>query len=178
MPSTPQPISQPISRPTDRPASGSAPAPRLSDEDIRTDLSTRQARLKWVIVVDEALPAGRQANAAACMAASVGRALPELVGRDGEDASGAAHPGLPWAGCSVLAADAATLHGVRGRAAALGGEVLVVDMPEQAQTSRVYDEYLDRLAGTGADDLTYCAVSLVGPRKKVDKLVRTLSLLG
>jgi hypothetical protein len=140
--------------------------PRLSSEDIRTDLSTREAKLKWVIVVDENLPAGRLVNAAACMAAAVGRALPDLLGRDGDDASGLPHSGLPWAGCSVLAA-----------AVAKGDELLIIDMPELAQTSRVYDEYLGQLAGTKAEDLTYCAVSLVGPRNKIDRLVRKLPLL-
>lgn len=50
-------------------------------------------------------------------------------------------------------------------------------MPERAQSSRVYDEYLDRLAGTKHEDLTYRAVSLVGPRNQVSKLVGKLSLL-
>ncbi|SFE40620.1 Protein of unknown function [Actinacidiphila alni] len=144
--------------------------------DVRTDLSTRQAKLKWVIVVDEALPAGRLVNAAACMAASVGRELPELVGPGGADASGADHPGLPWAGCSVLAADADTLRELRGKAAAKEG-VLVVDMPEAAQTARIYDQYLELLAGTKGEDVVYTAISLVGPRNAVDRLVGRLPLL-
>jgi hypothetical protein len=151
--------------------------PQLSSEDIRTDLSTRKAKLKWVIVVDETLAAGRLVNAAACMAAAVGKALPDLVGRDGEDASGVPHPGLPWAGCSILATDAGTLHTLRAETVAKGDELLIVDMPELAQTSRVYDEYLDQLASTKNEDLTYCAISLIGPRNKIDRLVRKLSLL-
>ncbi|MEU0951450.1 DUF2000 domain-containing protein [Streptomyces niveus] len=143
---------------------------------VRTDLSTRQAPLKWVIVVDEDLPAGRAVNAAACTAAAVGRALPDLLGGDGRDGSGHVHPGLPWAGCSVLAADAATLHALREKAAAKE-DVLVVDMPEPAQTSRIYDEYLDLLAGTKHEDLTYHAVALVGPRNRIGKLVGKLPLL-
>ncbi|MBF9069098.1 DUF2000 domain-containing protein [Streptacidiphilus fuscans] len=151
--------------------------PQLSSEDIRTDLSTRKAKLKWVIVVDETMAAGRLVNAAACMAAAVGKALPDLVGRDGEDASNVPHPGLPWAGCSVLAADAHTLHTLRAEATAKGDELLIIDMPELAQASRVYDEYLDQLASTKNEDLTYCAISLVGPRNKIDRLVRKLRLL-
>jgi hypothetical protein len=151
--------------------------PQLSSEDIRTDLSTRKAKLKWVIVVDGTLAAGRLVNAAACMAAAVGRTLPELVGRDGDDASGVPHPGLPWAGCSVLAADAGTLRTLRTGAAAEGDELLIIDMPELAQTSRVYDEYLDQLSGIKTEDLAYCAISLVGPRNTIDRLVRKLPLL-
>ncbi|MFD3523625.1 DUF2000 domain-containing protein [Streptomyces sp. NPDC058653] len=144
--------------------------------EVRTDLSTRRAPLKWVVVIDESLPAGRAVNAAACMAAAVGRALPHLLGGDGRDASGRLHPGLPWAGCSVLAADAATLHALREKASAKD-DVFVVDMPEPAQTSRIYDEYLDLLAGTGHEDLIYLAVGLVGPRNRIGKLVGGLPLL-
>ncbi|MEV8401795.1 DUF2000 domain-containing protein [Streptomyces niveus] len=142
----------------------------------RTGLSTREAPLKWVVVIDAELPAGRAVNAAACMAAAVGRALPGLLGDDGRDASGHLHPGLPWAGCSVLAADTATLHALREKAAAKE-DVFVVDMPEPAQTSRIYDEYLGLLAGTKHEDLTYHAVALVGPRNRISRLVGKLPLL-
>ncbi|WP_069629568.1 DUF2000 domain-containing protein [Streptomyces niveus] len=142
----------------------------------RTGLSTREAPLKWVVVIDADLPAGRAVNAAACMAAAVGKALPGLLGDDGRDASGYLHPGLPWAGCSVLAADTATLHALREKAAAKE-DVFVADMPEPAQTSRIYDEYLGLLAGTKHEDLTYHAVALVGPRNRISKLVGKLPLL-
>ncbi|WP_329390906.1 DUF2000 domain-containing protein [Streptomyces sp. NBC_01716] len=144
--------------------------------DATTGLSTRQAPLKWVVVIDESLPAGRAVNAAVCTAAAVGRALPDLLGGDGRDGSGQLHPGLPWAGCSVLAADAATLHALREKATAKE-DVFVVDMPEPAQTSRIYDEYLGLLAGTKHEDLTYLAVGLVGPRNRIGKLVGKLPLL-
>ncbi|WP_405810095.1 DUF2000 domain-containing protein [Streptomyces sp. NBC_00210] len=154
-----------------------AAATRLPSAEVRTDLSTRQATLKWVIVIDQKLPAGRAANAAACLAAAVGKALPDLLGDHGHDGSGTVHPGLPWAGCSVLAADAETVRALREKAGATDG-FFIVDMPEHAQSTRVYDEYLDRLAGTKIEDLTYHAISLVGPRNQVSKLVGKLSLLG
>ncbi|MET9666465.1 DUF2000 domain-containing protein [Streptomyces sp. NPDC006475] len=153
-----------------------AAAARLPRTDVRTDIPTRQAPLKWVVVVDEDLPAGRAANAAACMAAAVGKALPDLLGSDGHDGSGTAHAGLPWAGCSVLAADAATVRELREKAVGKEG-FFVADMPEAAQISRVYDAYLDQLAGTKREDLTYLAVSFVGPRNQVGKLVGRLALL-
>lgn len=149
----------------------------IAQHDIpRTGLSTREAPLKWVVVIDADLPAGRAVNAAACMAAAVGKALPGLLGDDGRDASGQLHPGLPWAGCSVLAADTATLHALREKAVAKE-DVFVADMPEPAQTSRIYDEYLGLLAGTKHEDLTYHAVALVGPRNRISKLVGKLPLL-
>lgn len=85
------------------------------------------------------------------------------------------HPGLPWTGCCVLAADTATLHALREKAAAKE-DVFVADMPAPARTSRIY-EYLDLLAGTKHEDLTYHAVALVGPRNRIGKLVGKLPLL-
>ncbi|WP_067496821.1 DUF2000 domain-containing protein [Actinoplanes sp. TFC3] len=143
--------------------------------EIRTGEPTRSARLKWVIVVDEALPAGRAANAAICVAAATATSVTGLLGPDGKDAGGTIHPGLPWAGCTVLGAPADKLAAIRVKAAASIG-VYVADMPAQAQSTRVYDEYLSQLQD--ADALTYHAISLVGPRNRIDKLVHRLPLLG
>ncbi|AGL14857.1 DUF2000 domain-containing protein [Actinoplanes sp. N902-109] len=145
--------------------------------EIRTAEPTRTARLKWVIVVDEALPAGRAANAAICVAAATATSVAGLLGPDGKDANGEAHPGLPWAGCTVLGAPAARLAEIRVKATGSLG-VFVADMPVQAQATRVYDDYLRQLGETETEALEYHAVSLVGPRNRVDKLVHRLSLLG
>ena len=116
-------------------------APGFSAEEIATGERTSAARLKWVIVVDETAPAGLMVNAVACTAASTGAAVAGLIGPSGEDASGQVHPGLPWAGCTVLSASPDALAGIRAKAAASDG-VLVADMPASAQTNRVYDDYL------------------------------------
>lgn len=148
----------------------------LTDDDVRLDLSTREAPWKWVLVIDSALPVGLLANAAACLAATVGSAVPRLIGPATSDSSGLRHQGLPWTGCSILGADSAALHRLRTRAEGREG-LLVVDMPSAAQESRVYGEYLDTVAATDHDDITYLAVSILGPRNRVDKLVGGLRLL-
>jgi hypothetical protein len=55
--------------------------------------------------------------------------------------------------------------------------VFVADMPSQAQSTRVYDEYLRQLATATGDQIVYYAISVVGPRNRVDKMVKKLSLL-
>jgi hypothetical protein len=146
----------------------------LADLDRRTDLPTRELPVKWVIVMDRDLPRGLQANAAACLAASVGGAVPAILGDGGTDASGGAHPGLPWIGCTVLAAPAAIVRRLRNDAAAEPG-LVVTDMADIAQRTNVYDEYLAALATS--DDLSYYAVSLLGPRPAVERLTGRLPLL-
>jgi hypothetical protein len=143
-------------------------------DEIRTDQPTRSARLKWVIVLDEELPPGRAANAAVCVAAATATSVAGLIGPDAKDSGGGVHPGLPWAGCSILAAPAAKLSAIRAKAADSLG-VFVADMSTEGQNTRVYDEYLDRVGAT--DVLGYHAVSLVGPRTRIDKIVHGLPLL-
>jgi hypothetical protein len=148
----------------------------FAPEEIRTDGSTRDARLKWVVVVDETLPRGRAVNAAVCLAAATQDAVTGLLGPGARDADGSDHVGLPWAGCSVLGAEPARLAALRARAVQ-DPRVHVADMPVDAQRTRVYDEYLERVRTARADDLDYLAVGLVGPRRAVDKLVGGLRLL-
>jgi len=149
----------------------------FAPEEVDTASPTRSARLKWVVVVDETLPAGRAVNAAVCVGAATGDAVAGLLGPDATDASGSTHPGLPWAGCTVLATGADRLAEIRAKAAA-SPDMLVVDMPAAAQSTRVYDEYLATVSGHASDELAYCAVGIVGPRNRVDRIVGRLPLLG
>ncbi|PSK96554.1 hypothetical protein CLV63_111149 [Murinocardiopsis flavida] len=148
----------------------------VPDDVGALDQPTRSQKLRWAIVVDRSLPAGLAANAAACMAAAVGKAAPGLVGPDAADGAGDVHSGLPWTGCLVLAADGDQLQALRGAATRAEG-VLVVDMPRAAQATSVYNEYLDAMAHTGHDEVEYLAVSVVGPRNRIAKLVGRLPLL-
>ena len=149
----------------------------FTDDEIDTAAPTRAARLKWVVVVNAAVEGGRAVNAAICVAAATAVRVPGLLGPDATDAGGATHPGLPWAGCSVLVADAATLRTIRAKAGAHEG-TFVADMPAAAQSTRVYDEYVDAMAAADPDDVEYLAVGLVGPRNRVDKIVGRLPLMA
>ncbi len=149
----------------------------FTPDEINTAEPTRAARLKWVVVVDEALPAGLAVNAAVCVAAATGRLVPGLLGAGGKDASGSVHPGLPWAGCTILAATTAQLADVRAKSVEADG-VFVADMPSAAQTTRIYDEYLQQLNQATGDQIAYYAVGILGPRNRIDKLVKKLALLA
>ena len=151
--------------------------PSFENHEITTSESTRSARLKWVIVVDKTTAPGRMVNAVACISATTGALVHGLVAHGGADASGSVHPGLPWAGCTVLAAGAEQLFNVRAKAVAVEG-MLVVDMPLAAQSNRVYDDYVAELATTDPADLALSALSIVGPRAEVDAIVKRLSLLA
>jgi len=160
------------------PAADSAgPAVGFDPDEIRLDEPTRSARLKWVVVVDESLDPGRAANAVACVTAATVTGVHGLLGPGAPDADGGTHTGLPWTGCTVLGAPRATLAALRAKAVAAPG-VHVADMPAIAQQIRVYTEYLAAMAGRPADAHDYLALSIVGPRNRVDRLVGKLRLLG
>ncbi|WP_312871898.1 DUF2000 domain-containing protein [Amycolatopsis acididurans] len=146
----------------------------ILEEDARTGVTTRTARLKWVIVADPGLGSGLVANAVACLGAAVGAALPGVVGEAVPDAAGSPHAGLPWGGVSILAADGAKIREIRAKAVTRDG-VFVADMTKHAQASTSYEEYTASLAVTGEPD--YYAISLLGPRNKIGKLVGGLPLL-
>src|SRR4029077_17787771 len=155
---------------------------------------TGSAKLKWVVIVDRSLSPGQAVNAAVCVSAATAPAVPALLGSGGPDAADIWHPGLPWAGCSILAAGSAQLAAIRQQA--IDRQLLAADIPAPAQATRVshanrsaadspaaaqatrvYDDYLRELAKTHPDDLAVLAVSLIGPRNQVAKLVRHLELL-
>jgi hypothetical protein len=153
---------------------GQAPYGYAPDE-MRTGERTGAAKLKWVVIVDRSLSPGQAANAAVCVSAATAPTVPGLLGPGGPDASDHWHLGLPWAGCSILAASSSELAAIRQQA--IDRQVLAADMPAAAQATRVYDDYLRALAKTHPDDLAPLAVSLIGPRNQVAKLVRHLELL-
>lgn len=143
-------------------------------DEIDTTAPTRAARLKWVVVVDAELSSGRAVNAAICVAAATSSAVSGLLGPAAVDLDGSKHPGLPWAGCTVLAAPASRLRELRDRAASSEG-VFVADMPSDAQATRVYDEYLSAVAH--ATTIDYYAISIVGAKNRIDRMVSRLPLL-
>ncbi len=148
----------------------------FAPEEIDPTAPTRAARLKWVIVINEALPTGRAVNAAVCAAAATSNAVTGLLGDDAIDADSVTHPGLPWAGCSILVADAATLRTIRAKAAS-AADCFVADMSAAAQHTRVYADYLATMKESAGDDIEYYAVAVVGPRNRVDKIVSRLPLM-
>ena len=155
-----------------QPGAGQA-AHGYAPDEMSTGERTGAAKLKWVVIVDQSLSPGQAVNAAVCVSAAT--AVPGLLGSGGPDAADVWHPGLPWAGCSILRAGSAQLAAVRQQA--IDRQVLAADMPAPAQATRVYDDYLRELAKTHPDDLAVLAVSVIGPRNQVAKLVRHLELL-
>jgi len=130
---------------------------------------------RCVIVVDEALPPGLAANAAAVLALTLGARQPGLAGADLVDADAETHPGLIPIGLPVLRASRDELVELRNRAAADG--VAVVDFPVFGQQTNDYDEVRALVARTATADLAYLGVAISGSRRAVGRLTGRLPLL-
>ncbi len=130
---------------------------------------------RCVVVLDETLPPGLAANAAAVLALTLGATVDGLVGADLVDADGDVHPGLFADGLPVLKAAGEALPELRARARRDG--VGVIDIPAVGQQTNDYDEVRAHVARTPTTRLEYLGVVLHGPRRAVGRLTGNLALL-
>lgn len=133
---------------------------------------------KCVMIVDEALPAGVQANTAAILGMTLGRLAPELVGPDAVDKSGVRHPGIVQLPVPILRTNGDRLRELRARLLEEEfADLLYVDFSDVAQCCNQYDEYLAKAAETAENDHRYFGLALGGSKKKVNRLTGNLPLL-
>jgi hypothetical protein len=146
--------------------------PILDDE---FDDMPRREEMRCVAVIDDALPAGKAANAAAVMALTMGARQPQLVGDPLIDSAGNPHPGLVPIGVAVLGAPADELAGVRDKAKSAGLDV--VDFPVQGQQTTDYREFRRMVRETAPEGIRYLGVMFYGERKKVNRIAGRYRLL-
>ena len=134
-----------------------------------------QSPTRCVVIVDEALPPGLAANAAAMVALTLGATVDGLPGADLVDADGHIHPGLVAAGIPILAASRVQLADLHARAER--ESVGVVDFPAYGQQTTDYESVIERVGQTPAAELEYLGIALHGPRRAVSRLTGSLRLL-
>ncbi|MBK1837176.1 DUF2000 domain-containing protein [Azospirillum sp. YIM B02556] len=133
---------------------------------------------RCAFIIDHALPTGLIANTAAALSMTLGKARPDLVGCDLQDADGVGHPGITTIVMPILVADAGGLQALRRQAAELESDGLrVIGMTDVAQRAKSYDEYGRRLAATRQEELRYLGLCLHGPAALVRSLTGSLPLL-
>jgi len=131
--------------------------------------------MRCVAVIDEALPVGKAANAAAVMALTMGARQPHLVGEPLVDAEGNQHPGLIPIGIPVLGAPAGDLAALREQARNAG--LHVVDFPIQGQETNNYAAFRRMVRETAPDQIRYLGVMIYGEKKRVNRIVGRYGLL-
>lgn len=134
-----------------------------------------RADFKCAIVVNDQLPTGLAANAAAVLSLTLGHRVEGLVGPDVKDASGVVHAGIIYVPIPILKGTQEQVDAIV-QAAAAHEDIFFVSFSSLAQGCKTYDEYIDKMAMTTTVDLNSVGVGLHGPRKPINKMVGALSL--
>lgn len=133
---------------------------------------------KCVMVIDERLPLGIAANAAAIMGITIGKKMPEIVGADVSDKTGNAHAGIIEFPVPILKGNAESIKMIREKLYEPDfSDLTAVDFSDLAQGCRTYDEFTAKMKETLEMDLNYFGVAVCGPKKKVNKLTGSMPLL-
>ncbi len=134
--------------------------------------------LKCSVIIDEALPRGIIANAAAIMGLTLGRRIPQIIGRDVRDRDGCLHLGIVEFPIPVLRANAAKIKQVRRALYSPEFEdVVTVDFSDLAQSCKTYDEFISKMADASEADLNYLGIALCGNKKQINSLTGSMPLL-
>jgi Protein of unknown function (DUF2000). len=135
--------------------------------------------MKIVMVINKELPLGLVANTAAVLGISLSKLFEQdIVGSDVQDANGTVHVGITAHTIPVLAGSREQIKDLRDTM--FGGDysdISVIDFSEVAQKCLDYDDYTQLLSCLPSSEIYYLGICLYGPKKKVNKLTGSLSLL-
>lgn len=133
---------------------------------------------KCVMVIDERLPLGIIANAAAIMGITLGQKMPEVVGADVTDKTGNRHLGIIEFPVPILKGDTAGIQAIRQKLYQPDfSDLTVVDFSDLVQGCKTYEEFVGKMKEAAQANLNYLGIAICGDKKKVNKLTGSLPLL-
>lgn len=133
---------------------------------------------KCVMIIDENLPLGMAANTAAIMGISIGKEIPEVVGKDVFDRSGNRHLGIIEFPVPILKGNAESMQMIRERLYEPEfSDLTVVDFSDLAQGCKTYEEFIKKMTLVSETELRYFGIAICGAKKKVNKLTGSMGLL-
>ena len=133
---------------------------------------------KCVMIIDPELPTGVIANTTAILGMTLGKRLPEKVGKDVTDASEKTHLGIVNVPVPILKGSREILKKLRESLYSNEFcDLTVVDFSDVAQGCITYDEYISKAAEIPEKDHVYLGVAICGDRKKVNKFTGSMPLL-
>lgn len=130
--------------------------------------------MKSAIVIDDTLPTGLLANAAACISTGLFKDQPEAYG---QEISGADHTFIPITKIPILILKKGhkTFDDILDRMKDTNLRAMIFTYEGQSTAS--YDEYIQRVEGQKLDDLKIVGVGIIGDDKEVTKVAGDLPLL-
>lgn len=137
-----------------------------------------QDHKKYVMILDQELPIGILANTAGIMGITLGKRIPEAVGPDVYDKSEKKHLGIIGSPVPVLKATKDKIRDIRKRLYLPEfSDLIVVDFSDVAQSCNLYEDYINKAAGTEEKEFSYFGICICGDKKLVNKLTGSLPLL-
>lgn len=131
---------------------------------------------RCVVILNEELPVGKAANAAAVLSLTLGQRYPHFVGESLVDGSGNSWPGLIPFGIPVLAANNTQLRSLLGQCAERQFDALI--FPLEGQMTVDYPAFSAAVSQIATDDLQHLGLAIVGEKKALCKLTGKLKLFG
>ncbi len=130
--------------------------------------------MKAAIVLDETLPAGLLANAAACITTGIFKDEPDALGRaiDGADCH---FIQITKIGIPILKRGHKNFTELLERAKANNLKTMI--FTREAQSTNSYEEYVTRVEGKNIEDLTITGIGVIGEDKAVTNFAGDLPLL-
>ncbi len=133
---------------------------------------------KCVMILDENLPRGIIANAAAILGITMGKKKPEIVGIDVADREGNQHSGIIQFPVPILKGTAETLKQIRGKLFSKEyADLTVVDFTDLARGCKTYKMFTEKMAVCAEKNLSYLGIAVCGDKKKVNALTGNMPLL-
>lgn len=133
-------------------------------------------QMKCVIIVDNSMTIGEQANAAAVLAMTIGAKNNMIIGADVSTLDNVSHKGITRLNLPVLTASKEVLRHIYEQASA-NDNVFLVDFTSTAQMSRTYLEYSDKMSILAEKELIYIGIGIIGDKKIINKYSGSLKLL-
>lgn len=133
---------------------------------------------KCVEIIDENLPLGILANTAAILGITIGKQIPELVGKNAVDASGQSHLGIITIPIPILKGNKEIIRELREKIYTSNyDDMVVVDFSDVAQRCNIYSEYLQKASKKLETEYTYFGLAICGNKKIVNSLTGSMPLL-
>lgn len=130
--------------------------------------------MKAAIVLDETLPAGLLANAAACITTGIFKGADEALGREIEGAD-CTFIQITKIGIPILRKGHKDFPELLERAKANNLKTMI--FTREAQSTNSYDEYIKRVEGKKISELTITGIGVIGDDAAVTKFAGDFPLL-
>ena len=128
-----------------------------------------------MVIIDQSLPLGLQANIAAVLSLSLGKKHPEIIGHSVENIDGLKMEGITQIPLSILQATTSEIKRIYFENCF--NDLYMIIFNDSAITKKYYPDYLKKISLQHSEDMVIHGLIIYGERKIVNKICSNLQLL-